>query len=87
VLAVVAPAVVCADNAAALRLLFLFTFGRFGQAVIASLSMTADYVAAFRTFPFFRFFGQKLVHALFFYEIQIIYHTYVILPVTLIEAL
>ena len=62
-------------------------FGRFGQAVVTSFSMTADYVAAFGTFPFFRFFGQELVHALFFYEIQIIDHAYVILPVTLIEAL
>lgn len=49
--------------------------------------MTADYVAAFQTFPFFRFFGQELVHALFFDEIQIIDHAYVILLVTLIEAL
>ena len=62
-------------------------FGWFGQAVITSLSMTADHVAAFGTFPFFCFFGQELIHALFFYEVQIIDHAYVILPVTLIEVL
>jgi hypothetical protein len=83
-LAVIASAVVCADYAAAFRFLFSFNFRWFRQTVKTSLSMTADYVAAFRTFPFFRFFGQELVHALFFYEIQIIDHAYVILLVTLI---
>jgi len=66
---------------------FLFTFGWFGQTVITGLRVTADYVAAFGTFPFFRFFCQELIHALFFYEIQVIDHAYVILPVALIEAL
>jgi hypothetical protein len=66
---------------------FSFTFRRFGQAIITNLSMTADYIAAFRTFPFCCFFGQELVHPLFFHEIQIIDHAYVILLVTLIEAL
>jgi hypothetical protein len=87
VLALVASAVVCAENTAAFLFLFSFTFGWFGQAVVTSLGMTADHVATFGTLPFFGFFGQKLIHALFFYEIQIIDHAYVIFPVTLIEAL